>query len=100
MNEMSTPDKEKLGALYRLVVIVALPIIGFFLIRLVNLVDATVDRQQKIEIILVGTSRDIDELKKFQNRSLDMFIDYFNRKDEEDRAKQNRNETKRQVPPL
>lgn len=79
------PRKEILQGVYYLVVIFGIPMIGFFLVRLVNLVDTTVDRQQRLEISTMGISKDVDDLKKFQERSINMFFDYVNRKEKQDK---------------
>lgn len=78
-------NEKRLDSVYKVMVTVMLPIVVFFLIRLVNTVDSTLDRQQRQEIITVGIQKDVDELKKFQERSLNMFVDYFNRKDKEEK---------------
>lgn len=83
---MSVQDrKDALQSTYHIMVIVGLPIIGFFLIRLVDLVDTTVDRQQRLEISTMGISKDVDDLKKFQERSINMFFDYVTRKEKDDK---------------
>lgn len=84
---MSDKNERRLDSVYKVAVTIMLPVLGFFLWRLVNQIDQTAERQYKVEITVVGIQKDVDKLNAFQERSINMFVEYFNKKDKEIRDK-------------
>ena len=86
---MSIQNQKRYDNFVKGALVVTFTINGFFTGRVVVQGDNNSERQGQQEAKIAVIQNDVAELKKFQERQLNMFMDYFNRKDRMDDENKN-----------